>query len=85
MAGTSHGSEKVARTMRNRYGVDANGKSLFHQKIGRDGGAATAGKHLRSLDPEQLREFSLKGVAAKKLKAEGKNGNQDSGRSSNAE
>lgn len=39
MSGTSRGNKKVAEAMRERYGVDDHGKSLFHSEIAKRAGS----------------------------------------------
>lgn len=41
MAGTPEGFEKAKKTIRERYGLDENGKSNLHKEIGSAGGKKT--------------------------------------------
>lgn len=60
---TPEGIEKFKKTMRDRYGVDANGKSLFHRQIGHAGGTAPykGKKGFAKLSTAEVRDLAAKG------------------------
>lgn len=77
MAGTQKGNKKVAAKLKDKYGIDAEGRSLFHTTIGSIGGENSHGggyfKRLKVEDPERLAEIASLGGIARKKQFEGKN------------
>lgn len=63
MSGTQLGSLKAARTNKKRHGLDANGKSIAHQRAGSAGGKAphSAPRGFAAMTPEQRRKAGQKG------------------------
>jgi hypothetical protein len=43
MPGTKAGAAKAKQTIINRYGVDQDGKSLLHKRVGAEGGKVSVG------------------------------------------
>ena len=76
MSQTKAGAVKWRATIRDRYGVDENGKSILHKIIGHQGGISTGGKNdhfsfLQLNDPERLKEITSKGGKISKRRNRG--------------
>lgn len=68
MAATPAGNRKIARQLKEKYGVDDKGKSLFHARIGSRGGKKSSGYFLdlAMADPELLAKIARKGGSSKR-------------------
>lgn len=68
MAATPAGNRKIAAKLRERYGVDSDGKSKFHTVIGAQGGLTGKNffRELAADNPQRMTELSRKGGASKR-------------------
>lgn len=73
MAQTKAGAKNAQETIRAKYGVDEEGKSLLHIKAGQKGGAAYHSKPVGflAMSPEQRKEAGRKGGLARVAKLRG--------------
>lgn len=77
MPATAEGNRKIAAKLKEKYGTDAQGRSVFHATVGSKGGENSPGgyfKVLQETDPERLKQIASLGGKAKK---EGENARQD--------
>lgn len=78
---TPEGRLKAKQTIRDRYGVDADGKSLLYQTIGTKGGSASVPKGFATMPKNRLKEVAAKGgkVVSSKSRSQERNSKSKGG------
>lgn len=76
MANTE-GNRKIIAKLKEQHGVDAEGKSIFHKKLGQKGKGPKEGhfNKLKAENPDELRRITRKGALASN-KVQGKDGSK---------
>lgn len=86
MAFTAEGNRKMQERLKAENGVDGDGKSIFHKRIGASGGRNSSYfrrlKEAGKAGQDELRGISLKGVAAR---AQAQNSRGNTGKQAAAE